>query len=149
MSSRSDRAKPHKRNRDSGPVDRDHVHKRSRHSPPVEGLPAPVFDTIPGRIDYSASSGFTNVPEPVPQQMQHNMPFYPPLNDINYADVMGQQNLSELLDGFLVETAGGRQPVGLNMSLPGSSAQLDHNGRQIQPNAFRKALHEPTFLYEF
>jgi hypothetical protein len=79
------------------------------------------------------------------------MSYFPPAMDLGYNPTTGTQNLSGLLDVFLADSTNGRPPPGYNpLNIPpGPTVQPDPTILQHQQPAFRKALYDDLFLYEF
>ena len=142
---------PHKRSRLDGDLGRDHTPKRSRHSPPVEGLPAPIFDTIPSGNQPNPSAGWIRPTDTVTVPQPPSMSYFPATANMGYDPTTQQQNLSGLLDVFLADSTHGRPPLGYDpLAMPaGPTIQPDPVVLQHQQPAFRKALYDNSFLYEF
>jgi hypothetical protein len=110
-----------------------------------------MFDTIPGAIDPNTSTGPLGPTGNMPIPQVSGMSYFPPTMNLGYDPITGQQNLSELLDVFLADSTNGRQPSGYNplAAPPGPNVQPDPVVLQHQQPAFRKALYDNSFLYEF
>lgn len=68
-----------------------------------------------------------------------------------YDPTTGQENLTNMLDSFLADSTNGRSLAGyphLGM-VSASTIQPDPAVLQNQQPAFRKALYDNSFLYEF